>query len=160
MNELNFKQADINDVDIIISYIKKIADYEKMSDQVQTKKEDVIEWMFNRKVTHCLLIKLDDTVIGFALYFFNYSTFVGKGGLYLEDLYIDEQYRHKGYGKKTFIQLAKIAQENNCGRMEWVCLKWNQPSIDFYKNLNAFTMDEWHTFRLTKDNIDKLANMK
>lgn len=157
---LTFRKATVDDIELIVSYIKKIAEYEKMSDEVQTKAEDVKKWMFERNVTQCDFLLEDDKVIGFVLYFFNYSTFTGKAGLYIEDLFIDQEYRSKGYGKQTFIHLANYALEQGCARMEWVCLKWNEPSIAFYRKLGAVSMDEWHTFRLTIDNMKQVASMK
>lgn len=159
MSQLTFRKACEDDVDLIVTYIKKIAEYEKMSDTVQTNPRDVKKWMFEKNVTQCDFLVVDEKVVGFVLYFFNYSTFTGKAGLYIEDLFIDPEYRKNGFGKQTFIHLAKKAIEEDCGRMEWVCLKWNEPSIAFYKKLGAFTMDEWHTFRLNRDGIENVANM-
>ena len=159
MSELRFRSATENDIDLIVTYIKRIAEYEKMSDSVHTNPNDVKKWMFDEKITHCDFLQVNDQVIGFVLYFYNYSTFTGKAGLYVEDLFIDPQYRKNGYGKQTFIHLAKKAIEKDCGRMEWVCLKWNEPSIAFYKKLGAFTMDEWHTFRLNREGIENVASM-
>ena len=95
--------------------------------------------------------------VGFALYFHNFSTFVGKAGLYLEDLYVYPEHRGKGYGKALFLELVKTAVKRGCGRMEWVCLNWNQPSIDFYHSMGAVSMDDWNTYRLTEDKLHKLA---
>lgn len=159
MSQLTFRNACEDDVDLIVTYIKKIAEYEKMSDTVQTNPRDVKKWMFEKNVTQCDFLVVDEKVVGFVLYFLNYSTFTGKAGLYIEDLFIDPEYRKNGFGKQTFIHLAKKAIEEDCGRMEWVCLKWNEPSIAFYKKLGAFTMDEWHTFRLNRDGIENVANM-
>lgn len=136
------------DLDLIIYFINKIAEYEKMSDDVVLDKETLRDYLFNKKIAKCKFIMEDNKEVGFALYFYNFSTFKGKAGLYLEDIFILEEYRHKGYGKKLFLELVKEAKENNLGRMEWTCLNWNEPSIKFYKSLGAISLDEWKTYRL------------
>lgn len=113
--------------------------------------------MFDEHVTRCLLAELDGKVIGYALYFYNYSTFIGTKGLYLEDLFLYPEYRKAGYGKRLIRELFKIAAAENCGRMEWCCLNWNTPSQEFYKSLGAKPMDEWTTWRLTKEDLARLA---
>ena len=114
--------------------------------------------MFEKQVAEALLLMVDNEAIGFALYFYNFSTFVGRAGLYLEDLFIRKEYRGRGYGKHTFIQLAGIAREKGCGRMEWTCLNWNKPSIEFYLSLGAEPMDEWTVYRLDSEKILNLSN--
>lgn len=128
-----------------------------MLDQVVATEESLKESIFNKKEAEVLLVELNKEVIGYVLYFFNYSTFIGRGGFYLEDIYIKEQYRKNGYGKAIFKVLGKIAYENGCERMEWACLNWNKPSIEFYKSLGAVGMDEWTVYRLTRDKIKALA---
>ncbi len=150
---IKFILAKKEDIDLIYSFIMQIAKYEKMEDQVTLDKKDLENELFNKNAATVEFIKSDDKVIGYIVYFFNFSTFKGHRGLYLEDLYIQPEYRHNGIGKLSFKHLCKIAQDNKCQRMEWVCLKWNKPSIDFYHSLGAVEMDEWMTFRLTEDKI-------
>ena len=145
------------DLDLIIYFINKIAEYEKMSDDVVLDKETLRDYLFNKKIAKCKFIMEDNKEVGFALYFYNFSTFKGKAGLYLEDIFILEEYRHKGYGKKLFLELVKEAKENNLGRMEWTCLNWNEPSIKFYKSLGAISLDEWRTYRLDELQIKELV---
>lgn len=153
-------EATEKDCSTIGQFIRYLAEYEKMSDDVIWTEESLYHELFIEKNARVLLAKEDEEVIGFALYFFNFSTFVGKKGLYLEDLFIKPEYRKKGYGKAMFKKLAEIAIEKNCGRMEWVCLNWNEPSIEFYYQLGAVGMDEWTTYRLTEDKIKQIAQIK
>lgn len=157
IDNLKLKRAKIEDTGLILDLIKEIATYEKMLDQVVATEESLKESIFNKKEAEVLLVELNKEVIGYVLYFFNYSTFIGRGGFYLEDIYIKEQYRKNGYGKAIFKVLGKIAYENGCERMEWACLNWNKPSIEFYKSLGAIGMDEWTVYRLTRDKIKALA---
>lgn len=145
------------DLDLIIYFINKIAEYEKMSDDVVLDKKTLRDYLFNKKIAKCKFIMEDNKEVGFALYFYNFSTFKGKAGLYLEDIFILEEYRHKGYGKKLFLELVKEAKENNLERMEWTCLNWNEPSIKFYKSLGAISLDEWKTYRLDELQIKELV---
>ena len=145
------------DLDLIIYFINKIAEYEKMSDDVVLVKESLRDYMFNKKIAKCKFIMEGNKEVGFALYFYNFSTFKGRAGLYLEDIFILEEYRNKGYGKKLFLELVKEAKENNLGRMEWTCLNWNEPSIKFYKSLGAISLDEWRTYRLDESKIKELV---
>lgn len=152
-----FHPADESDIPTVLHYICEIARYEKMENDVIATQESLRDWMFERGLVKSLLLKVGGETIGFVLYFFNFSTFVGRGGLYVEDIYIDPEHRGKGYGKATFRRLAQIAQQNGCGRMEWVCLNWNKPSIDIYLSMGAEPMDEWTTYRLDAAHIAKLA---
>ena len=156
MNNISFRYANINDTSKILFFIKKIADYEKMTNEVICTEESLNDWLFNKKVAEVIFIEYNKKEIGFALFFHNFSTFVGKGGIYLEDLYLLPEYRGKGYGKALFLEVVKVAKERNCGRMEWCCLDWNTPSINFYKSLGAISMDEWTTYRLDSNTIKKL----
>ncbi|MFA6830330.1 MAG: GNAT family N-acetyltransferase [Bacilli bacterium] len=144
------------DLDTIINFIKKLAEYEKMSDEVIIDPKLMKEWLFEKKLCKCKFALDNDKPVGFALYFYNYSTFKGKAGLYLEDLFVYPEYRNKGYGKELFKSLIQEAKENNLGRMEWCCLDWNEPSIRFYKSMNAKAMDEWTTYRLDESQFDSL----
>lgn len=154
----SIRKATEADTPVIFSLINQLAEYEKLSDAVITSEEELRENIFHKGHAEVLIAEDHNVPVGFALYFYNFSTFVGRPGLYLEDLFVEPEQRGKGYGKKLFIELAKIAQEKNCGRMEWSVLNWNQPSIDFYKSLDAIPMDEWTVYRLTQDKIEVLAN--
>ena len=157
MNNFTIRQANINDVSIILSFIKELAEYENMSDQVVATEELLKEWLFEKKKAEVLLAMEGDTPVGFALYFYNFSTFLGRAGIYLEDLFVKKEYRGKGYGKALLKELARIAVSQGCGRLEWCCLDWNQPSIDFYLSLGAVPMDDWTQYRVTGDTLKKLA---
>ena len=157
MPEFTLRKAAPEDTALVLSFIKQLAVYEKMLDEVQTDEESLFQAMFVRKITHALIAEEDGQPIGFALYFFNFSTFVGRPGLYLEDVFIQPEFRGKGYGTAIFRELAKIAKEENCGRMEWTCLDWNEPSRQFYRKMGAVTMDEWTVHRFTEDTIRKIA---
>ena len=155
--QLAFRFATEKDVPLILKFIKGIAEYEKMLDEVETTEELLHEYLLEKQRAEVIFAIVDNVEVGFALFFHNFSTFVGKSGLYLEDIFVWPQYRGKGYGKAIFKQLVKIANERDCGRMEWVCLNWNQPSIDFYLSLNAKPLDEWTTYRLDKEGLKALA---
>lgn len=155
--QLTFRFATEKDVPLILKFIKGIAEYEKMLDEVETTEELLHEYLFEKQRAEVIFAIVDNVEVGFALFFHNFSTFVGKSGLYLEDIFVWPKYRGKGYGKAIFKQLVKIANERDCGRMEWVCLNWNQPSIDFYLSLNAKPLDEWTTYRLDKEGLKALA---
>lgn len=157
MNNFTIRQADINDVSTILSFIKDLAEYENMSDQVVATEELLKEWLFENKKAEVLLAMEGDTPVGFALYFYNFSTFLGRAGIYLEDLFVKEEYRGKGYGKALLKELARIAVSQGCGRLEWCCLDWNKPSIDFYLSLGARPMDDWTQYRLTGETLKALA---
>ena len=149
--------AKENDIDLIIFFINKIAEYEKMSNEVILDKDTLYDYLFNKKIAKCKFILEDNKEVGFALYYYNFSTFKGRAGLYLEDIFILEEYRNKGYGKSLFLDLVKEAKDNNFGRMEWTCLNWNEPSIKFYKSLGAISLDEWRTYRLDEIQFNKLV---
>lgn len=155
--ELSFRKANIKDTALILRFIKELAEYEKMLDEVVVTEELLQEWLFEKEKAEVIFAVINEKEIGFALFFHNFSTFLGRSGIYLEDLYIKPKYRGKGYGKEIFKQLAKIAVARNCGRLEWACLDWNQPSIDFYLSLGAKVMDEWSIYRLSGDTLTKLG---
>ena len=157
MQELTFRYASVNDAEKILFFIQSLAKYEKMEDAVVATPDLLREWIFEKKKAEVIFPVVDGKEIGFALYFHNFSTFLGRAGLYLEDLYILEEYRGKGYGKATLSKLASIALERGCGRLEWCCLDWNQPSIDFYLSKGAQALDEWTTYRLTGDSLRRMA---
>lgn len=156
-NKPSFRHAQRNDVPLILKFIKDLADYEGLLDEVVADEATLEEWIFNRKKAEVIFAMEGDTEVGFALFFHNFSTFLGRAGIYLEDLYVMPEYRGKGYGKALLSTLAQIALERGCGRLEWWCLDSNTPSIDFYLSLNAEPMDEWTVYRIAGDTLTELA---
>ncbi|MBQ1205739.1 MAG: GNAT family N-acetyltransferase [Clostridia bacterium] len=150
-----FRNATKDDCALILSFIKALAEYEKMSDDVVATEDLLREWIFEKQKAEVIFALEDNREVGFALFFHNFSTFVGRAGIYLEDLFVLPEYRKRGHGKALILELARIAVERKCGRMEWSCLDWNQPSIDFYLSLGAKPMNEWTTYRLAGDALDK-----
>lgn len=157
IENLKIRETTEEDCSLILSLIKEIAEYEKMSDQVVATEESLKESIFENKRAEVVILELNEEAIGYALYFYNYSTFIGKSGLYLEDIFIKKEVRGKGIGKEVFKFLVKKAKEEGCKRMEWSCLDWNEPSIKFYKSLGAVPMDEWTVYRLTEKEINRLS---
>ena len=157
MSRLEFRRAEEKDAALILRFIRELAAYEKLSDQVVATEPLLREWIFEKKKAEVLFPLENGVEVGFALFFHNFSTFLGRAGLYLEDLYLSPEYRGKGYGKATLQKLAQIAVERGCGRLEWSCLDWNQPSIDFYLSLGAVPMEEWTVYRLTGDTLTQMA---
>ncbi len=145
---LKIRVAKKEDAALVLSFIKKIAEYEKMSEQVVATPETLEEFVFNRQAADVLIAEYDNTPVGFALFFENFSTFIGRTGLYLEDLFVDPDKRGLGIGKALFQAVAAEAERRGCQRMEWTCLDWNTPSIEFYRRMGAISMDEWTTYRL------------
>lgn len=145
---LKIRTAQKEDAALVLSFIKKIADYEKMSDQVIATVETLEEFVFERNAAQVFLAEYNDEPAGFALFFENFSTFIGRTGLYLEDLFVDPDKRGLGIGKALFQAVAAEAERRGCQRMEWTCLDWNTPSIEFYRRMGAISMDEWTTYRL------------
>lgn len=158
MSDISFRFASPEDCPLILSFIKALAEYEKMSDQVVATEELLREWIFEKGKAEVIFPVVDGEEVGFALFFHNFSTFLGRAGIYLEDLFIKPEHRGKGYGKSTLQQLGRIALERGCGRLEWACLDWNRPSIDFYLSLDARPMDEWTVYRLAGDSLRGLEN--
>lgn len=157
-DEFKFRKTTVKDVPLILLFIMEIAEYEKMVDQVIATEDVLKKSIFEDNRAEVLIAEVNGEAIGYVLYCFNFSTFVGRGGLYLEDIYFRPEFRGRGYGREAFSILANIAIEKDCGRMEWVCLNWNEPSIQFYKGLGAISMDEWTTYRLDRDKIKELAS--
>lgn len=155
---MEIRRAQEADVPQILEFIKGIARYEKMENEVVATEALLHEWLFEKEIAEVVFAQEEGKAVGFALYFHNYSTFVGKAGLYLEDLYVFPEYRRKGYGKALFLHLVKTALERGCGRMEWVCLNWNQASIDFYRAMGAISLDDWTTYRLTESTMKNLID--
>ena len=157
MENLTIRYATEADVALILSFIKGLAEYENMSDQVVADEALLREWIFEKKKAEVILAVADGEAVGFALFFHNFSTFLGRAGIYLEDLFVRPEYRGKGYGKALLKALARIAVERGCGRLEWSCLDWNQPSIDVYLSLGAVPLSDWTTYRVTGDTLTTLA---
>ena len=154
----SIRSATDADVPIILRLIRDLATYERAPNEVRTTETQLIDVLFGEKpVAEALLAFEDETPIGFAVFFHNFSTWLGKPGLYLEDLFVKPEVRGKGYGRALLNHLAKIARDRGCGRMEWAVLDWNEPAIEFYKKIGAQPLDEWKIFRLTRDGIAKLA---
>ena len=157
MEKVVIRKAVREDTALIFEFIRGIAKYEKMENEVEATVEMLEEQLFDKGRAEVIFAMEKDKEVGFALFFHNFSTFVGRAGLYLEDLYVYPEYRGKGYGKALFMELVNIASERRCGRMEWVCLNWNKPSIDFYRSMGAVALDEWTTYRLDEKGIERLA---
>lgn len=151
------REANSSDINLIFDFICDLADYEKLRHDVTATPEILHESIFVKRQAEVLIAELDGLPVGFALYFHNFSTFKGKACLYLEDIFIKPQYRGKGFGKAIFNRLAQIAVERGCDRFDWAVLDWNEPSINFYKSLGAFPMDEWTVFRLSGDALKRVA---
>lgn len=148
---IKIRKAVREDVVLILEFIRGIARYEKMENEVEATVELLEQQLFDHQRAEVIFAMEDNKEVGFALFFHNFSTFVGKSGIYLEDLYVYPEFRGRGYGKALFLELVRIANERGCGRMEWVCLNWNKSSIDFYRSMGAVSLDEWKTYRLTKE---------
>ena len=157
--DFRIREARVEDVPIILELIRDLATYERAPNEVVATEDQLADVLFgNRPAAEVLLGFEGETPIGFALFFHNFSTWLGRPGLYLEDLFVKPEKRGKGYGRALLIELAKIARDRGCGRMEWAVLDWNEPAIKFYHSLEAKPMDEWTVFRLTGEGIAKLAN--
>lgn len=142
------KKATPRDIDTIIRFIRELAVYEKMEDHVTLDKATLYRWIFEEKIAHVYLAFHEEKPVGFVLYFYNFSTFLGKPGIYIEDIYIQESYRNQGYGTAIFNKMVNRAKEEDIDRIEWACLTWNTPTIAFYKKIGANPMNDWTTFRL------------
>lgn len=154
---MEYRYAERKDIPLLISFIEKLAEYENMTDQVKIDADTLEKWIFNKEKAEVIFALEDGKEVGYALFFYNFSTFLGKAGIYLEDLFILPEYRGKGYGKGLLKVLAKIAVENGYGRLEWSCLDWNKPSIDFYLSLGAEPLSDWTMYRATGEALEKLA---
>jgi len=157
MDKLTFKIAERNDSDLILKYIKKLADYEKRLDEVIATEKDIEKWVFDEKQAEVIFAILDGEVIGFALYFLSFSTYIGNVNMHLEDLFIEPEHRGNGYGKALLRELGKIVLDRGYGRFEWTCLSWNQPSIDFYRSIGA-EMKDWELFHFKGEALEKFVN--
>src|SRR5437867_7080445 len=158
-HDFEIRPARVEDVPVVLELIRDLATYERAPDEVTATEEQLIDVLFcERPAAEVLLAFEAESPVGFTIYFYNFSTWLGRPGLCLEDLFVKPEKRGKVYGRALLIQLAKIAKERNCGRMEWAVLDWNEPAIEFYRKLGAKAMDEWTVFRLTRDGIERLAD--
>lgn len=153
MSELSFRKAEEKDVSLILTFIKELAEYEGLLSEVKADEEILHYNLFKRKMAEVIFSVVDGKEIGFVLFFHNFSTFLGKPGIYIEDLYIRKEYRGNGYGKATIDMIKKLAKERGCGRVEWWCLDSNIPSIRFYKGIGAEAMTDWTVYRLSGDSL-------
>lgn len=159
MNNYTIRPAQQADASLILNFIVELARYEKAEDEVEASEEDIRNTLFGDKATsHCLICENDGQPVGFAVYFYNYSTWQGQNGLYLEDLFVSTDERGKGAGTALLKYLAQHAVENNCGRFEWSVLDWNKPAIDFYESIGAKPKSEWLGYRLSGDALTRFAN--
>lgn len=154
---LTFRYAEESDTKLILQFIKDLAEYEEMLNEVIATEDTLRKWIFEKKKAEVIFALVDEVEVGFALFFHNFSTFLGRAGIYLEDLYVKPEYRGRGYGKDILKKLAKIAVERECGRLEWWCLDWNKPSIDFYLSLGAEAMNDWTVYRIAGNTLIDMA---
>jgi GNAT superfamily N-acetyltransferase len=157
IDNFRFRLAEEKDVPVILQFIRELAEYEHMLTDVVATEEILTDSLFVRKAAEVIIGEYSNEPVSFALFFHNFSTFLGKPGLYLEDLYVKPHMRGMGLGKATLSTLAKIALERGCGRFEWSCLDWNEPSIQFYKSMEAIPMDQWTVYRVSGESLEKLA---
>lgn len=155
--ELNFRYAVREDTRLILQFINELAEYENMLSEVVADEKTLEYWIFDKQKAEVIFAVEDGKEVGYALFFHNFSTFLGKAGIYIEDIYVKPEYRRKGYGRAIFKKLACIAVERGCGRLEWNCLDWNQPSIEFYLSLGAEPLSGWTVYRITGDTLTSLA---
>lgn len=154
--ETEFRYAERGDEALILEFIKALAEYEHLADEVSATEELLEEWIFDKGKAEVLFVLADGEEAGFALFFHNFSTFLGKAGIYLEDLFVKPEFRGCGLGKALLKELGRIANERGCGRLEWSCLDWNQPSIDFYLAMGAEPMDDWTVYRVAGEGLRQL----
>ena len=157
MNQVSIRYAQESDIPQILQFIRKLVSYENMLDDVVATEDLLREWIFEKKKAEVILASENGENVGFALFFHNFSTFLGRAGISLEDLFVEPEHRGKGIGKALLQRLAQITMERGCGRLEWSCLDWNKPSIDFYLSLDSMPMDQWTVYRLTGDTLRRMA---
>jgi GNAT superfamily N-acetyltransferase len=153
----SFRSAERRDVPLILRYIRELARYEKLEEEVVATEEILEEWLFDKEKAEVIFAVVEGKEVGFALFFHNFSTFLGRAGIYLEDLYVEPAHRGQGIGTALLRELARIAVARGCGRLEWWCLDWNTPSIEFYRSLGAEAMDDWTVYRISGKTLSKLA---
>lgn len=157
---MEYRFAEEKDTALILRFIKELSEYEGLSGEVIADEETLRTWIFEKEKADVIFALDNGREVGFALFFHNFSTFLGRAGIYLEDLYVMPEYRGRGYGRGLLKTLAKLALERGCGRLEWVCLDWNKPSIDFYLSLGAKPMSDWTVYRMAGEELKKLAEYK
>lgn len=157
MNDLVIQEATEKDLALILSFIKELADYEHLSDQVTATEEILHQWLFVENKAKVVIAYYEHQPVGFALYFYNFSTFLGRAGIYLEDFYVRKEHRKKGFGKAILKKVAGLAIAQGCGRLEWSCLNWNKPSIDFYLSTGAIPMSDWTVYRLSGEALENFS---
>jgi len=157
LEDFKIRFADENDAELIFDFIRRLADYEKMLDKVVATKNDIMEVFFERKIAEAIIGEYNGEPVGFVIFFYNFSTFMGRPGIYIEDFYVNPEFRSKGIGTLLIAFIAKLAVERKCGKMEWMVLDWNESSINFYKKIGAVAMDEWETYKLDGIALEKLA---
>ncbi|MBR3066085.1 MAG: GNAT family N-acetyltransferase [Bacteroidales bacterium] len=157
MKSFSIRPAQPDEAGLVLAFIKKLADYEKCADEVVADEATLYQSLFVEHAAHVLFAEEDGTVVGFALFFYNFSTFVGRKGLYLEDLFILPEKRGRGYGKAMLKHLAQLAVAQNCGRMEWICLDWNESALSLYRSIGAIPVDGWTVQRLTEPALKQFA---
>ena len=160
MPQFEVRGATREDVPLVLELICELAEYEELSHEVVATEDSLLEWLFgDRPVAEVLVAECGTEAAGFALFFHNFSTFLGKPGIYLEDLYVRPRFRRSGIGKSMLTHLARLARERGCGRVEWSVLDWNEPSIRFYESLGAVAMDDWTVHRVTGKALERLADV-
>jgi GNAT superfamily N-acetyltransferase len=158
INDFRIRQASEADIPLILAFIRQLADYERLSHAVVVTEDNLRECLFGeRRYAEVLIGEADGTPVAFAIFFHNFSTFRGRPGLYLEDLFVIPEMRGKGFGRAMLVELARIARERNCGRLEWAVLDWNESAIQFYETLGAVLLNDWSIFRVTDEALDRLA---
>ena len=157
MPEISYRTAVRGDIELILKFIRDLAEYEHLAGEVVAEPGVLADWLFEKRVAEVVFVMCDGAEVGFALYFHNFSTFLGRGGIYLEDLFVKKEHRGHGYGRALLRALARLALERGCGRLEWACLDWNRPSIDFYLSLGAAPQSDWTTYRLTGKTLEAMA---
>ncbi|WP_434778267.1 GNAT family N-acetyltransferase [Neisseria sp. Ec49-e6-T10] len=156
-NQLIFRHATQTDIPLILQFIKELAEYEGLLNEVVATESLLKEWLFIQKKAEVIIGMHNQIPVGFALFFHNFSTFLGRSGIYLEDLYVQPQYRGMGFGRSFIQELAHIATSRGCGRLEWWCLNHNKPSIEFYLSLGAQPMSDWTVFRIDGNRLKELG---
>lgn len=154
---MDIRFAEDMDIPVILGFVRELADYEHLLEEVVATEQLLREWLFERRTAEVLLAEEEGKTVGFALFFHNFSTFLGRGGIYLEDLYVQPEFRGHGIGKALLNRLARIAVERGCGRLEWSCLDWNRPSIDFYLSMGAQPMSDWTVYRITGQRLREMG---
>jgi GNAT superfamily N-acetyltransferase len=153
VDELTIRFAEEEDAGTLFDMIKELAEYEHLEDKLEATEDLIRQELFQRKVAEALIAEHQGNPVGYAIFFHNYSSFIGRQGIFIEDIYVKPEFRGKGFGKALFATITELAMARNCGRLEWACLDWNRPSIEFYKKAGASAMDQWTIYRLTDKDL-------